>query len=142
MLQMRFPAAVLILLVGIVCAFPSDAMAQNWTATGGGDHAGADWVPADGTLIAGVHTNIALFRVPAGATVRVAPWDGTQFGSVEINAEIVTVEGTLSANGSGYGGGAGGSNDSCCSSGQPGATIGVAGGGGNGGPGNWGCGGT
>src|SRR5690349_20391282 len=141
MFQGRGPAVATFVFVAALIAFPSDAMAQ-WTPTGGGDHSGSDWTPADGDLIAGVHTNIGLFRVAGGATVRVAPWDGTQFGSVEIRAEVVTIEGTLSANGSGFGGGAGGSNDSCCSSGQSGATVGVGGGGGNGGTGYWGCGGT
>src|SRR6185503_8027860 len=123
MLQGRGPAVAIMFIVAAAFAFPSDAMAQ-WTDTGGGDHSGADWIPADGTVIAGVHTNIGLFRVAGGSSVRVAPWDGTQFGSVEVRAQIVTIEGTLSANGAGFGGGAGGSNDSCCSSGQTGATVG------------------
>jgi hypothetical protein len=131
-----------ILVAGVVCAFAPAAQAQGWTATGGGDHGGQDWSPADGTLVAGVHTNVGLFSVAGGATVRVQPWDGTQFGSFQVTANAILISGTLSANGAGYGGGAGGSNDSCCSSGQTGATVGVGGGGGNGGPGHWGCGGT
>ena len=142
MFKSVLPIPALSVVIALILAIPNDAQAQGWTPTGGGDHAGADWTPADGDLIAGVHTNIGIFRVAGGATVRVAPWNGTQFGEVEIRALVVTIEGTLSGNGSGFGGGAGGSNDSCCSSGQTGATVGSGGGGGNGGPGHWGCGGT
>jgi hypothetical protein len=123
-------------------AAPATVWAQGWTPTGGGDHAGADWTPGDGSVIAGAHTNIGIFRVAAGATVVVAPWDGNQFGEVDIQAQVVTIQGTLAADGAGYGGGAGGSNDSCCSSGQTGATAGTAGNGGSGGLAHWGCGGT
>lgn len=138
----RVPPAAWLPLLAVLVAFPLQAGAQNWTDTGGGDHGGQDWQPADGAAIAGVHTNIGTFRVAAGTTVNVAPWDGTQFGEVEILAEVIAIEGTLSANGAGYGGGAGGSNDSCCASGQTGANPGTGGGGGAGGTGHWGCGGT
>ena len=138
----RLPAAVIAAALLAVLAMPTEAFAQQWTATGGGDHGGQDWQPADGTAIAGLHTNIATFRVAAGQTVFVAPWDGAALGEVEIRAQVVLIEGTLSANGAGHGGGAGGSNDSCCSSGQTGANPGTAGGGGSGGTGHWGCGGT
>ena len=142
MLQSRQAVLAFMLAAGALCAFAPAAQAQGWTATGGGDHAGLDWTPADGTTIAGVHTNVGIFRVAGGTTVRVQPWDGTQFGSVSVTAVVILIEGTLSANGAGYGGGAGGSNDSCCSSGATGANPGVGGGGGPGGPGHWGCGGT
>jgi len=127
--------------IAVFLAFPMMASAQAWTATGGGDHGGQNWTPANGTAIAGLHTNINVFSVAAGTTVVVQPWNDTTFGSVEIQAEVITIDGTLSANGAGFGGGAGGSNDSCCSSGQTGATAGTGGNGGNGGNNNWGCGG-
>src|SRR5688572_703176 len=105
MLRLLSGAAQVACVVGLLGLFPSTAIAQGWTPTGGGDHAGADWTPADGDVIAGLHTNIGVFTVPGGATVRVAPWDGAQFGSVEVRAEVVLIAGTLNGNGSGYGGG-------------------------------------
>lgn len=42
-----------------------------WSDLGGGDHGGADWTPANGAVIAGVHTNIGTFTIPAGYTVYV-----------------------------------------------------------------------
>ena len=79
-----------------------------WTAIGGGDHAGANWAPASGSYIAGTHTNIGTFSVAAGATVRVQPWNGSAYGNLTINADNITIGGTLTAQGAGYGGGGGG----------------------------------
>src|SRR6188474_3198000 len=98
MVKFRVPSAVIVSVAALAVLFPADAFAQGWTPTGGGDHGGADWTAADGDVIGGVHINIGIFRVPAGATVTVQPWDGTQFGEVDITAEVVTIEGTLSAN--------------------------------------------
>jgi hypothetical protein len=138
----RLSLAVLIPCIALVLAAPAAAFGQAWTPTGGGDHAGADWIPADGALIAGVHTNINIFRVAPGSSVYVASWDGAQFGSLDIQAETITIEGVLSASGRGHGGGAGGSNDSCCNDNQNGATAGANGSGGSGGNAHWSCGGT
>src|SRR5262245_63528039 len=84
------PLALAIAVLAIL-AFPVDALAQGWTPEGGGDHAGLDWTPADGTIIGGVHINIGIFRVANGTTVRVRPWDGTQYGEVDVRAEVITI---------------------------------------------------
>lgn len=133
-----------VLLPGIVLFFalPASAFAQGWTATGGGDHGGLDWTPADNLQIAGVHININQFRVAPGTTVYVAPWNSVEFGGVDIQAESISIEGTLNASGAGHGGGAGGSNDSCCNDNQNGATAGTLALGGAGGNAHWSCGGT
>lgn len=80
----------------------------GWTNTGGGDHGGADWEPADGLEIAGNHTNIGAFNVLTGRTVYVKPWNGASYGTVEIHANTISVIGTLTASGKGFGGGGGG----------------------------------
>ena len=113
----------------LVLAFPSASFAQ-WTDTGGGDHGGADYVPADGAVIAGVHTNIGTFRVDPGTTVTIWPFgSGGTAGSVEVRAAIVDIQGTLDGSGRGFGGGGGGSNDW---NNGPGGFGGTGGNGGNG----------
>ncbi|MFA6279944.1 MAG: hypothetical protein WC612_04025 [Bdellovibrionales bacterium] len=82
--------------------------AWAWGNLTGGDHGGAAWNPANGTKIAGIHTNIGVFTVAGGATVSVQPWDGANYGNVTINATNITIAGTLTAAGAGYGGGGGG----------------------------------
>jgi len=73
-----------------------------WTETAGGDHSGADWTVNDGDVIAGLHENVGIFTVPAGVTVTIAAYDGTDFGSVIINADEVHVLGTIDGTGAGY----------------------------------------
>jgi len=74
----------------------------TWTNTGGGDHGGADWIITTNTTIAGNHYNIRLFKIASGVTVTVQPYDGTNYGFVEVHAENIVIEGILSANGAGY----------------------------------------
>ena len=88
--------------------FLSPQPVQAWSNTGGGDHGGADWTPANGTYIAGNHTNIGTFTVAGGTTVYIQPYDGTSYGSVQINANTIDIQGTLTASGQGYGGGGAG----------------------------------
>lgn len=96
------------------------------------DHAGADWTPTNGDAydldasanigIAGIHCNIGIFTVPAGITVYIYGYDGTNYGKLDISAASLTISGTLSATGKGYAAGTG-----------PGAgTSGSRGGGGGG----------
>ena len=75
-----------------------------WTATGGGDHEGADWIISSNTTVGGTHTNIGRFEVQSGriATVQLA----TAF---QVQARDVLVIGTINADGAGYFGGTGGS---------------------------------
>lgn len=79
-----------------------------WSNLGGGDHQGANWSPGNGSQIAGVHTNIGIFTVPQGATVRVKDYSGSAYGQLSIEAGSVLILGTLTAEGAGYGGGGGG----------------------------------
>jgi len=73
-----------------------------------GNHEGLDWVIPNGTLIAGVHTNIRNFTIETSKTVTVKAYDGTKYGRVEIYADSIAIAGTLSADSSGFGGGGGG----------------------------------
>ncbi len=77
-----------------------------WTNTGGGDHEGADWIITANVTIADNHYNIGLFRIASGVTVTVKSYDGTNYGWLEIHAENIVIEGTLSANSAGYRGSA------------------------------------
>ena len=111
------------------------------------DHGNSDWVISADTTIAGKHFNLGNFQIDAGvivtvkgSTVTSAPYNGARFGGVRIFASTITINGTLSADGSGHIGGTG-----TAGSGKgPGAGIGSgmnqwgAGGGGYGGPGGWG----
>ena len=71
----------------------------------GYDHGGADWTPANGTEISGVHTNIGTFSIPAGTTVYSKAYNGSNDGSIEIQATNIIINGTLNADGRGYRGG-------------------------------------
>ncbi len=99
------------------------AAGEPWSDREGGDHGGADWQPPDGAIVGGVHLRVATFRIAAGATVTVVPFDGAEGGRFVVHADAVEILGTLSADGAGYRGGRGG--------GEPG-----------GGPGGGGAGGT
>ncbi|MBI5148023.1 MAG: hypothetical protein HZA37_02625 [Parcubacteria group bacterium] len=88
--------------------FSLAGQANAWTDLGGGDHGGANWTPSNGTYIAGVHTNIGTFTVSSGSTVYVQPYNGTNYGKLEVSATTITISGTLNATGAGYGGGGGG----------------------------------
>ena len=73
---------------------------MTFTNTGGGDHEGADWTPADATTIAGIHYNIGTFLVTSGYTLPVDT--GVP---LEVHANIITVTGTINGDGKGYAGG-------------------------------------
>lgn len=95
-------AAVSLALMLVAITMPP---AAAWTETGGGDHGGADWIITTDTTIAGNHYNIRLFKIDASVNVTIQAYDGSSYGWVEIHAENVAVDGTLSADGAGYAGG-------------------------------------
>ena len=92
----------------LLCLLAPAPASAAWSDLGGGDHGGADWSPANGTRIAGVHTNVGTFTVAAGTTVLVQAFDGTAFGSVEVTATTIRIDGTLDGDARGYLGGSGG----------------------------------
>ena len=114
---------------------------MSWTALGGGDHGGNDWIINSNTNIAGVHKNIGEFRIANNRTATVPT--GNQFRGVQIEADIIYINGTLSASGAGFPGGNGGGgrrsvqNPNCGESGFTGnsGTANGLGSGGGGGPG-------
>ncbi len=63
-------------LTGLVCLLASPATAFAWTDLAGGDHFGEDWIPADGAVIGGTHTNVGAFLIEPGTTVAVVGFDG------------------------------------------------------------------
>lgn len=77
------------------------------------DFAGADKTFANNDVIAGVLSGIGKCTIPAGATVFVKRYDGSNHGSVEIQALEILIESTgiLDASGSGFGGGGGGNGN-------------------------------
>src|SRR5262245_53694688 len=72
-------------------------LALGW-GDDGGDHLGADWEPAAGAVVSGVHTNVGTFRLGAATAVTVG-------GSLEVHADVVEIDGTLSADAMGHVGG-------------------------------------
>ena len=86
---------------------------MSWTATGGGDHGGADWTIDSNTTISGIHTNINIFKVDSGITATLLKMnyddadntDDTDY-HVKIYAEEIDIQGTITGAGKGfYGGG-------------------------------------
>ena len=130
----------LVLGLAAVCLFslPLPAWAA-YTCLDGGDHGGADWIPATdcvGGEVAGIHTNIKDFSVLTGQTVTVKAYDGVSYGSFDVYARTVNVVGTITADGKGFLGGSAGSSGSSGAGGVPTAACGGAGGAGtNGGAG-------
>lgn len=109
-----------------------------WTATGGGDHDGAAWTPADTTVIGGAHYNISTFTCTNGYTLHLE-----NDNELEIYANSIVVAGTIDGNGhstSGGGNGGVGGTDSSGAGGGGGGGYGAAGG--AGGAGAYGAGGT
>lgn len=90
----------LILVLALAC--------PSWAATYTGNQGGADLILADGDYIHGSISNVRRFLVPAGATVHVTPWDGSQYGQVEVSAGEINVAGVIDASLAGYFGYAGG----------------------------------
>ncbi len=74
----------------------SASYVQAWTATGGGDHEGADWTIDSNIEVAGVHTNIGTFRINSGRTATVQ-----SLGNFVVTANVINVVGTLSGDESG-----------------------------------------
>ncbi|MBT4870690.1 MAG: hypothetical protein HON47_03895 [Candidatus Diapherotrites archaeon] len=72
------------------------------------DHGGADWIISSDSQIVGKHTNIGNFRIDSGIIATVKPFDGTNCGLLDINANNIIINGKIDATGAGYGGGAGG----------------------------------
>jgi len=84
----------------------------SFDCTGGTDHNGANWTPANGEEIYGKHCNIGTFTVATGTTVYVKAYSGGSYGTLEIEADKINIVGTLNGNGRGYPGGDGcGVND-------------------------------
>ena len=79
------------LILVLALAFPS------WAATYTGDQGGADLILADGDYIHGSISNVRRFLVPAGATVHVTPWNGSQYGQVAVSAGEINVAGVIDA---------------------------------------------
>ncbi len=92
--------ASLILVLALAC--------PGWAATYTGNQGGADLILANGDYIHGSISNVRKFKVPAGATVYVTPWNGGQYGQVEVTAGEIEVAGTIDASRAGYFGYAGG----------------------------------
>jgi hypothetical protein len=82
--------------------------------TQSGNHCGQNWIISANTQIAGSHTNIRNFIIKSGINVTIKPFDGTNFGSVEIHATNIVINGTIDASGAGYGGGGGGASGTGC----------------------------
>jgi hypothetical protein len=119
---------------------------MSWTATGGGDHEGQDWIITSNINIAGEHTNIGLFRIISGRAATIPVNSG--YKGLKIEANRIEILGTLNGNGAGNLGGNGGSgkgssNPYCGGNGSSGSggsrgSAQSAGGGGSGGTGNGG----
>jgi len=101
---------------------------MTWTNTGGGDHEGADWTPADTTVVAGIHWNIGTFTVTNGYTIVVST--GIE---LEVHADTISVVGTINGDAKGFAGGgdeSAGSGPGAGGAGTYGSTNGSGGGGG------------
>ena len=114
----------------------------TYSCLSGGDHNGADWSPATDCIngeIAGVHTDIGTLDISLGQTVKVKNYDSVTgfYGTTSIQATTVNIQGTLTAESSGYaggspsnpiGGGPGGGIGSCVdgnsNNGTPGGSFG------------------
>jgi len=77
-----------------------------WTLIYGGSHHDSCWTPLPGDSISGSHTEIDTFHLTS--MVPIKHHDGANFGFLEIEANVVIIEGTLEATSAGYSGGAGG----------------------------------
>ncbi|HVU59447.1 MAG TPA: hypothetical protein VHC98_01260 [Candidatus Saccharimonadales bacterium] len=82
----------------------------SYTCLNGGDHGGASWDPATDCPggIAGVHTNVGTLTIGTGETATVQAYNGSSYGSVEIDATSISIVGTLTADAKGYRGGSSG----------------------------------
>lgn len=109
-----------LLILGPISPVVDTAVA--WTETGGGDHGGASWSPANATSIAGEHYNIDVFEIALGNEVFVQNWNGADFGNISIHANFIYINGTLNALEKGYSGGISGVGGSSSMGGQGGGS--------------------
>lgn len=94
-----------IFVIAVFAAFLAVPFMPSADAT---DHGGKDWIITSNTVISGTHTNIGTFKINPGVTAKVRPYDGKNYGYVEIHAKEILINGVLDASGAGYGGGGGG----------------------------------
>ena len=133
-------ASLAALLVVAVAGLGLVSTAHAWTATGGGDYGGGNWHITTNTLVGGHTYDVGTFTIDAGVTVSVVQWTAASgasdtSGYFWVEANNITVNGTIDAQGRGAGGG-GGAWDYCGTGyhGLPGLG-GLSGSGGNGGNG-------
>ncbi|MFA5034031.1 MAG: T9SS type A sorting domain-containing protein [bacterium] len=80
----------------------------GYTNTGGGTHeldgSSQSWTISANTDIAGEHTAITTFAVDAGITAKVKDYDSTHstYGGLSVTSNTMNINGTLSANASGF----------------------------------------
>jgi len=87
-------------------------LSPSWATTWSGDQAGADVTLANGDYVQGAITGVGTFTLPSGATVYVTPWNGSDYGYVEVTARNIVIAGTLDAQRAGYYGYPGGPSGS------------------------------
>lgn len=93
----------LCLSLSIFAQCPTQNIAGNFTAT-------------NGQILAGTYNITGIFYIPLGVTVFVEPYSVNTCGFLEINADSIRIEGTLSAVGAGFEGGTGGLAGFCTDS--------------------------
>lgn len=79
-----------------------------WDNLAGGDHGGSDWTISSDITLSGTHTNIGTFTINSGITATVKAHDGTNYGSLAISAQDISIIGIIDASGAGFVGGPGG----------------------------------
>ncbi len=72
-----------------------------------------NFTPTNGQVLSGTYNITGVFHIPVGFTVFVEPQNVNNCGFIEINADSILIEGTLSAVGAGFAGGAGGAAGFC-----------------------------
>lgn len=104
-----------------------------WTAAGGGNHEGADWIIGSDMVVGGVHTGVRNFKVSQGINASIQGPSATPVG-LEVQAISILVDGAIIGTGKGYNGGAGGAGvySSGCYGSCPSSCSGSARAGGNG----------
>lgn len=115
--------AVIFIVVALLFAWPVPVCAQDQ------DHGWSPWTISTSTTIYGVHFNITTFTIDAAVIATVN-------GIVEIHAQTVIINGTLTATSQGYGAGLGPSPGTAGTAGNGAGGGGYGGAGGNGDTGN------
>ena len=90
------------------CVSGACVCTPSFTLTGGGDHCGQDWTISSNTEISGVHTSVGTFKVNGGVTATVKRITSGGTGSVEVQAQNITILGSINADAAGNLGGSGG----------------------------------